>query len=102
MPANKKYLSSGWQQFSKFTAAFIGGLLITSFLFAALCFWLPDYQVAVVTSVYGFFPVWITFMLIPYLFENGLKCWLLYLIILVVLYGLIFLGQSINPIAFKS
>lgn len=101
MPANKKYLSSGWQQFAKFTAAFLGGLLITSFLFAALSFWFPDYKVVVVTSVYGFFPVWLVLMLVPYLFESGWKCWLLYLGILAVLYLFIFLGQSNHPIALK-
>ena len=71
MPANKKYLSSGWQRFAKVTAAIIGSLLISSFLFAALAFWLPDYKTAVITSVYGLFPVWITLMVLPFLFENG-------------------------------
>ncbi len=94
MPANKKYLSSGWQRFGKVTAAILGSLLISSFLFAALAFWLPDYKTAVVTSVFGLFPVWITLMVVPFLFENGWKCWLYYLGILILLYILIHLGRN--------
>lgn len=94
MPANKKYLSSGWQRFAKVTAAILGSLLISSFLFAALAFWLPDYKTAVVSSVFGLFPVWITLMVVPFLFENGWKCWLYYLGILILLYILIYLGRN--------
>ncbi len=94
MPANKKYLSSGWQRFAKVTAAILGSLLISSFLFAALAFWLPDYKTAVVTSVFGLFPVWIILMVVPFLFENGWKCWLYYLGILVLLYVLIHFGRN--------
>lgn len=94
MPANKKYLSSGWQRFAKVTAAIIGSLLISSFLFAALAFWLPDYKMAVITSVYGLFPVWITLMVLPFLFENGWKCWLYYIGILIALYVIIYFGRN--------
>ncbi|WP_343632653.1 hypothetical protein [Fluviicola sp.] len=94
MPANKKYLSSGWQRFAKVTAAIIGSLLVTSFLFAALAFWLPDYKTAVITSVYALFPVWITLMILPFLFENGWKCWLYYVLVLIALYVLIHFGRN--------
>ncbi|WP_300663945.1 hypothetical protein [Fluviicola sp.] len=94
MPANKKYLSSGWQRFAKVTAAILGSLLISSFLFAALAFWLPDYKTAVVTSIFGLFPVWITLMVLPFLFENGWKCWLYYLGILILLTILIHFGRN--------
>lgn len=93
MPANKKYLSSGWQRFAKVTAALIGALLLVSFFFAALAFWLPDYKIAVVTSVYALFPLWVVLMIIPFLFENGWKCWLYYFIALLVLYLFICFGR---------
>jgi len=101
MPANKKYLSSGWEQTTKFLTAFLGGLLITSTLFACLSYWLPSHRVAVVTSVFGFFPLWLVLMLIPYLFQKAWKALALYAILFLVLLCLTFLGKSLYPIVLK-
>jgi hypothetical protein len=101
MPANKKYLSSGGQQAIRFLTAFIGGLLITSTLFACLSYWLPDYKTVVVTSVYGFFPIWLVLMLLPYLFRKAWKGLVLYGAIFSVLLALALIGKSLYPIVLK-
>ena len=101
MPANKKYLSSGWQQTVKFLTAFIGGLLITSAFFACLSYWIPNHRTAVVTSVFGFFPVWLVLMFIPYLFQKAWKGLALYGVLFFLLLVLTLIGKSLYPIVLK-
>src|SRR6218665_417908 len=98
MPANKKYLSTGWQQFVRFFTAFFGGVLLTSALFACLSYCIPDHRIAVITSVYGFFPVWLVLMFIPYLFQKAWKGLVLYTLLFSILLPLTIIGKSLYPI----
>ncbi|MEE9363627.1 MAG: hypothetical protein V3U92_13595 [Cellulophaga sp.] len=98
MPANPKYLNkSPWQQFAKISAGIIGGYSICMFLHMCLPLWLPNPKGVLITSIFTFFIVWCTLIIIPFLFKNGWKVWLLYIAISGALYGLYYLGNQNNP-----
>ena len=99
MPANKKYLSTPWQQFAKLTAGLIGGYIISALLCMCLALWLPNPKKVLITSIYLLFIFWTCFLIIPYLFKNGWVSWLVYLIIITVLYIGYYLGIQQNPFA---
>ena len=98
MPANIKYLTkSPWQKFAKITSGIIGGYIITALLHmcATLCF--PYPREVLVTAVFTYFIIWCTLLIVPFLFYNGWKAWVLYVIISIVLYGIYLIVNQNNP-----
>ncbi|ALJ06343.1 hypothetical protein APS56_14880 [Pseudalgibacter alginicilyticus] len=98
MPANTKYLNkSPWQQFAKITAGIFGGYLISALLHMCLSLWLPNSKNILISSIFTLFIVWCALLIVPFLFKNGWKAWLLYLFFIVLLYGLYVIGNTNNP-----
>lgn len=98
MPANPKHLTkSPWQQFAKISAGILGGYIITALFHMSMSLWLPNPKEVLITSIFTFFIVWGIMLIIPFLFKNGWKSWLLYLGITTILYGIYFLGNQNNP-----
>ncbi|AZJ33146.1 MULTISPECIES: hypothetical protein [Tenacibaculum] len=98
MPANSKYLNqSPWQQFAKISAGLIGGYVISALLHMCLVLWLPNPKGILITSIYTIFIVWGALLIVPYLFKNGWKAWVIYLIISIILYVIYYLGNQQNP-----
>lgn len=98
MPANPKYLQkSSWQAFAKISAGIIGGYILTALLHLCLPLYLPNPKEVLITGIYTVFLVWTLFLILPFLFKNGWKVWLLYIIIAIVLYSLYSLGIKNNP-----
>ena len=97
MPANKKHLeTSGWQRFAKIMAAFPGGFLITVAMHMVLAVWTGDHRTILVTYAFTLFLVWITVLILPFLFRNGWKCLALYTGIILLLSLLIYWGKSVQ------
>lgn len=98
MPANTKHLtSSPWQQFAKISAGILGGYLISALLHMCLSLWLPHPKDVLITSILTLFIVWCALLIVPFLFKNGWKAWLLYIVIIAILYGIYFIGNQNNP-----
>lgn len=98
MPANPKYLTkSPWQKFAKLSAGILGGYIITALIHMCLPLWLPFAKEMLITSIFTFFIVWCALLIVPYLFKNGWKAWLLYLAISIVLYTIYYFGNQQNP-----
>ncbi|CAM1371269.1 conserved membrane hypothetical protein [Tenacibaculum sediminilitoris] len=98
MPANSKYLNqSPWQRFAKISAGLIGGYIISALLHLCLVLWLPNPKEVLITSIYTIFIIWGALLIVPYLFKNGWKAWILYIIISIILYIIYYLGSQQNP-----
>ncbi|MDY0779982.1 hypothetical protein [Tenacibaculum sp. IB213877] len=97
MPANKKYLSSNWQRFSKITAGFIGGYLVTISLHLALAF-LFNHTSVMITSTFTGFILWSVLMILAFLSKNGWKIWGVYILLTLLFSVAIYLGKTYNPI----
>jgi hypothetical protein len=98
MPANTKYLTkSSWQKTAKITAGIIGGYIITALFHLSLALWLPYHKEVLITSIYTVFILWGVLLIVPFLFKNGWKAWILYIVISISLYGIYFLGKQQNP-----
>lgn len=98
MPANPKYLNKNpWQQFAKITAGIIGGYIITALFHMCLPLYLPNSKEVLVTSIFTVFIVWCTLLIVPFLFKNGWKAWLIYCLTIVVLFGVYYFGNQQNP-----
>ena len=98
MPANPKYLNKNpWQQFAKITAGLIGGYIITALFHMSLALWIPNGKEILITSIYTFYLVWCTLIIVPYLFKNGWKTWALYIIVALALYIVYYFGNQQNP-----
>lgn len=98
MPANPKYLTKNpWQKFAKLSAGILGGYIVTALLHMCLPLWLPNPKGVLITSIFTFFVVWCGLIIVPYLFKNGWKAWLLYVIISLVLYVVYYFGNQQNP-----
>ncbi|MDO5973715.1 hypothetical protein [Flavivirga jejuensis] len=98
MPANLKYLNkSPWQQFAKISAGLLGGYIITAFFHMVLALWLPYPKNVLISFIFTFFIVWSTLLIVPFLFKNGWYVWFLYLLIMLVLFGMYYLGNQNNP-----
>lgn len=98
MPANLKYLNkSPWQQFAKISAGIIGGYIITSLFHMCLSLWMPNSKEVLITSIFTFFIVWCVLLIVPFLFKNGWKSWLTYIVIIIILYGMYHVGNQNNP-----
>lgn len=100
MPANKKYLTVAiHNRIAKISAAILGALFISAYAHLAAAQWLDDYKIVLMTFQFSLFPIWITLMILPFLFHNGWKCWLYYLSTISILYGIFAAGQIYHPIA---
>lgn len=98
MPANKKYLTkSPWQKFAKLSSGILGGYIIAALFHMCCALWLPNSKEVLVTSIFTLYLVWVTLMLVPYLFENGWKVWGIYLLIIIALYIIYYFGNKNNP-----
>ena len=98
MPANPKYLTqSKRQRFAKITAAILGGYLVSVSFHLALASWLNRANV-VVTMIFSGFILWVTLMVVAFLAKNGWRIWLIYLTLSLLFAGLLYLGQTYNPI----
>ena len=99
MPANPKYLTrSKWQRFAKITAAIVGGYLVSISFHLALASWFDRANI-IITMAFSGFILWIALMVIAFLAKNGLKIWLIYLALSCLFSGILYLGQTYNPIA---
>jgi len=98
MPANRKYLhKSSWQQFAKISAGILGGYPISALFHMCLSLWLPNPKEVLITSIFTLFIVWCVFLILPFLFKNGWKAWGVYLLLILVLFGIYYLGNQNNP-----
>jgi len=98
MPANPKYLNkSPWHQFAKISAGIIGGYIISALFHMCLPLWLPSSKNILISSIFTLFIVWCACLIIPFLFKNGWKAWLLYIILIIILFGMYYLGNKNNP-----
>jgi len=98
MPANPKYLEkSPWQSFAKISSGIIGGYIITALFHMSMALWLPNPKEILITSIYTVFVLWVTLLIIPFLFKNGWKVWMFYIVTSVFLFGIYYLGSLNNP-----
>ncbi|PWB26632.1 hypothetical protein [Flavobacterium sp. HTF] len=98
MPANPKYLTkSKWQRFLKITAAILGGYFVSVTFHLALASWLNRANV-LITMAYSGFILWVVLMVIAFLAKSGWKIWGIYLLLTLLFCGIIYFGQTANPI----
>lgn len=92
MPAQQKYLSSRRQRWYKVSAAILGGFMVAMALQLAVGAHLADKQALLITSTFLSFFLWVFFMIIPFFFEDGRKIWGIYLAVVAICGGIIYLG----------
>lgn len=98
MPANKKYLTaSKWQRFAKISASILGGFLVAASFHLAIAAWLSDKKTIWATYSFSLFVLWCPLMLLPFLFENGWKCWLYYGIAFLLFSAVFATGLYLHP-----
>ncbi len=98
MPANPKHLtSSGWQQFAKVSSGILGGYFVSTTLHLALAIW-TNHKVVLITSLYSIFILWVVLLILPFLFKNGWKAWILYTLLILIFGVMIYYGKLIYPI----
>lgn len=98
MPANPKYLTKNpWQKFAKLSAGIAGGYFISALLHMVLALWIPPHKEILITAIYTLYIVWGGLLIVPFLFRNGWKCWLMYIIIMIFLGILYYFGNLSNP-----
>jgi len=94
MPAQRKHLSSPGQRWLKVSAAILGGYFVAMLLQIAVGVFIENKSPFLMTSAYLSFFLWVFFMIIPFLFRSGWKAWGLYLMIITVCSGVIYLGLN--------
>lgn len=98
MPANPKYLTQSiWQRIAKITAAILGGYLVSISFHLALASWINHVNV-IITMAFSGFILWVVLMIVAFLAKNGWKIWGIYLLLTLIFCGIIYLGQTYNPI----
>ncbi|MCH2032875.1 MAG: hypothetical protein MK202_05060 [Tenacibaculum sp.] len=98
MPANKKYLTtSPSQKAIKIIAGIIGGYIISSLLHMIAALIIPFNKEILVTATFSLFLIWMIFLIIPYLFENGYKVLICYTIVIASLYMMYSSLSNHNP-----
>ncbi|MEO6174612.1 MAG: hypothetical protein ABIP27_05625 [Flavobacterium circumlabens] len=98
MPANPKYLTqSKGQRFAKITAAILGGYFVSVSFHLALASWFNRVNIIMTMAFTGFI-LWVALMVIAFLAKSGLKIWGIYLLLTLIFCGIIYLGQTYNPI----
>lgn len=94
MPANKKYLTPTFlHRFSRITAGFVGGYLVTVSFFLALSFYFNQVSI-LFTLVFGGFLVWVTLMILAFIAKSSLKIWSIYLLLTLCFSIIIYFNQS--------
>tara|TARA_B100000809_G_C15122948_1_gene525035 strand:+ start:975 stop:1280 length:306 start_codon:yes stop_codon:yes gene_type:complete len=100
MPANPKHLTkSKWQRFSKISAGILGSYLMISAFQLALTQWTGSEDLIYYTLYYALYLVWVPLMLLPFFFNNGWKCWGIYLAIIMLCIVAIYLETIYHPVA---
>lgn len=98
MPANSKYLTQSiWQRIAKISAAILGGYLVSVSFHLALASWI-DHVNVIITMAFSGFILWVVLMIVAFLAKNGWKIWGIYLLLTLIFCGIIYLGQTYNPI----
>ncbi|WP_299680543.1 hypothetical protein [uncultured Tenacibaculum sp.] len=98
MPANRKYLTTSfWHKGTKIVSGILGGYIITALLHMIVALVLPFHKEILITSIFTMFIIWGTLLIIPFLFKNGFKSLLMYMLIIVLLFILYTLVQKENP-----
>lgn len=99
MPANTKYLThKKHQRFAKVSAAILGAFLVSSSLHLAIAAWASAIRPVLATYSFSLFILWCTLMLLTFLFKNGWKCWLLYLVLTAAFIALYSWGINQNSL----
>ncbi|MEN0004513.1 MAG: hypothetical protein AAF798_10225 [Bacteroidota bacterium] len=84
MPANPKYLSSGWTRFSKVTAAIIGTYFATMVLHVAVAKNVANDAPVVLTSTYSSFMMWVGLMIMVFLIRKAWAAWTILLSVIII------------------
>ncbi|MEM9142107.1 MAG: hypothetical protein AAGA86_03915 [Bacteroidota bacterium] len=84
MPANPKYLSSGWKRFSKVMAAVLGGYAASTTIFVAVAVHSSKPENALFSTTYGSFLLWGIFMVMVYWVNKAWISWSVILLITVL------------------
>lgn len=93
MPANKKHLTPTFlHRFSRITAGFVGGYLVTVSFFLALSFYLDKISV-LFTLVFGGFLIWVSLMILAFIAKSGWKIWGIYLLLTLFFSVIVYLNQ---------
>ncbi|MFT7420385.1 MAG: hypothetical protein ACI9QN_001310 [Arcticibacterium sp.] len=79
MPANLKYLSSGWLRAGKVSAAILGSYILLSFVNSVIGSFMIDKANLILTSVYSSFFLWIGLMIMAFLAKKAWTIWAIYL-----------------------
>ncbi|RZF61408.1 hypothetical protein [Sphingobacterium corticibacterium] len=93
MPADKKHLSSTGQRILKITAGILGGYFVSVLLHNAIGSILEDKDGLIVTSAFTSFLVWSFLLVIAFLAKNGWKVWAVYMLLILIFIGIIFLNK---------
>jgi hypothetical protein len=93
MPANPKYLSSPGHRILKITAGILGGYLISVLFHNAIGSMLEEKGALIITTGYTSFIVWAAMLIFAFMGKNGWKVWGLYLLLIALLAGVIFLNK---------
>ncbi|WP_299839471.1 hypothetical protein [uncultured Tenacibaculum sp.] len=98
MPANRKYLTvSPWHKASKLIAGILGGYCISALLHMIIALVFPFHKEILITSIFTMFIVWGALLIIPFLFKNGFKALLIYVVIIVILFVVYTFVNKENP-----
>lgn len=93
MPANKKHLTPTFlHRFSRITAGFVGGYLVTVSFFLALSFYLDKISV-LFTLVFGGFLIWASLMILAFIAKSSWKIWGIYLLLTLFFSAIVYLNQ---------
>ena len=92
MPAKKKYLSSGWQRFSKVMAVILGAYVASAMLHIALAKNVPDDTPILLTSTFTSFICWVGLMIMVYMIKKAWVAWGILFGVIAVSGALIFLS----------
>ena len=99
MPANSNYLTtSAWQRFAKISAGILGGYFLSAAIHLALAYWMPDAKIVLITSVFTIYLLWMVFLIVPFLANNGWKVWGAYLLVLLLCGTVIYFGKHYAPL----
>jgi VIT1/CCC1 family predicted Fe2+/Mn2+ transporter len=88
MPANKKYLTTSiWQKSAKITAGVFGGYVIAALFHMIATLLIPYHKEVLITSIFSLFLLWIILLILPYVFKNGFKVLMMYILVIIVLFS---------------
>ena len=92
MPANQKYLTTSIGQcVAKLTSGIIGGYILASLVHIIIAQLVAEPKIVIATSMYSIFLVWMVLLLLPFLFKNGWKALLWYVLSIVMCSVLVYL-----------